>query len=173
LPLEFSTKAQRAFNPLLSKSCAQPFAQPVFAYTEPARPTEAKSRGGDGKPTASNGGVMGSMKKWMLGAALATGVVGMSAVPAQAAHIGFYVGVGAPVAYVPPCPGPGYVWTAGYWNNGYWVPGYWNFAGGPAFRDRDWDGDRGFYRRDFDGRRDFYDHRDFDHYRDREDRFRR
>ena len=116
---------------------------------------------------------MGSMKKWMLGAALAAGVVGMSAVPAQAAHVGIYVGVGAPVAYVPPCPGPGYAWVAGYWANGYWVPGYWNFAGGPAFRGRDWDGDHGFYRRDFDGRRDFDDHRDFDHHRDRDDRFRR
>lgn len=35
----------------------------------------------------------------------------------------------APVVAVPPMPGPGYVWTAGYWY-GYgphrvWHPGYW------------------------------------------------
>ena len=70
---------------------------------------------------------MGSMKKWMLAIALAAGIVGMGAAPAQAARIGIYVG--APAAYVPPCPGPGYVWVAGYWANGYWVPGYWNYVG--------------------------------------------
>ena len=78
---------------------------------------------------------MGSMKKWMLGAALAAGVVGMGAAPAQAARGGIYIG--APAAYVPPCSGPGYVWVAGYWANGYWVPGYWNFVGigvGPGLR---------------------------------------
>jgi hypothetical protein len=74
---------------------------------------------------------MGSMKKWILGAALAVGVVGMGAAPAQAARVGIYIG--APAA----CPGPGYVWVAGYWANGYWVPGYWNFAGrGPVVRGR-------------------------------------
>jgi hypothetical protein len=79
---------------------------------------------------------MGSIKKWMLGAALATGALAMTAAPAQAARIGIYVGAG-PVA-VPACPGPGYAWVAGYWNNGYWVPGYWNFVGvrvgGPIVR---------------------------------------
>src|SRR5579863_9091273 len=105
---------------------------------------------------------MGSMTKWMLGAALTAGIVGMGAAPAQAARVGIYIG--APAAYVPPCPGPGYVWVAGYWTNGYWVRGYWNFAGGPVFRGRDWDHDHDFYRRDFD------DHRDFDHHRDRDDR---
>ena len=77
---------------------------------------------------------MGSMKKWMLGAALAAGIVGMSATPAQAArvHVGVYVG--AP-GYVAPYPGPGYVWVDGYWANGYWVPGYWTYVGvGPGFR---------------------------------------
>ena len=77
---------------------------------------------------------MGSMKKWMLGAALAAGIVGMGAAPAQAARVGVYIG--AP-GYVAPCPGPGYVWVAGYWENGYWVPGYWNFVGvgvGPVIR---------------------------------------
>jgi len=78
---------------------------------------------------------MGSMKKMMLAAALAVGTLGMAAAPAQAARIGVFVGVRGP-AYIPPCPGPGYVWVAGYWNNGYWVPGYWNFVrvGGPIIR---------------------------------------
>lgn len=70
---------------------------------------------------------MGSMKQWMLGAALAAGAIGMTAAPAQAARVGIYIG--APAAYIPPCPGPGYVWIAGYWNAGVWVPGYWNYAG--------------------------------------------
>jgi hypothetical protein len=73
-------------------------------------------------------------KKFMLGAAMLAGTLGLSAVPAQAARIGVYVG--APVAYVPPCPGPGYAWVAGYWNAGVWVPGYWNYVrvGGPVIR---------------------------------------
>jgi hypothetical protein len=109
-------------------------------------------------------GSMKNMKKWMLGAALAAGALGLSAAPAQAARIGFYVGVRA--VAVPPCPGPGYAWVGGYWSNGYWVPGYWNFVGvgvgGPIFRG----GivvDRGpaFY------------HRDFDRHFDRDDHFRR
>lgn len=35
------------------------------------------------------------------------------------------------VVAAPPCPGPGYVWVAGYWRaNGYnrvWVPGCWQY----------------------------------------------
>ena len=79
---------------------------------------------------------MSNMKKFFLGAALAVGALTMSAAPAQAARIGFYVGARA--AAIPACPGPGYAWVGGYWNNGYWVPGYWNFVGvrvgGPVFR---------------------------------------
>jgi len=79
---------------------------------------------------------MNSMKKFFLGAALAVGALTMSAAPAQAARIGFYVGARA--VAIPACPGPGYAWVGGYWNNGYWVPGYWNFVGvrvgGPIFR---------------------------------------
>jgi hypothetical protein len=72
---------------------------------------------------------MGSMKKWMLGVALAAGIVGMGAAPAQAARVGIYIGARAA------CPGPGYVWVDGYWANGYFVPGYWNYVGvGPVFR---------------------------------------
>ena len=75
---------------------------------------------------------MGSIKKWMLAAALAAGIVGMGAAPAQAARVGVYIGARG---YVPACPGPGYVWVGGYWNGAVWVPGYWNFAGaGPVFR---------------------------------------
>jgi hypothetical protein len=89
---------------------------------------------------------MGSMRNWMLGAAVAAGAAGLGTTTAQAAEFGIYVR--GPVAYVPPCPGPGYVWTAGYMANGYWVPGYWNLGvrlGGPVARyDRGFD--RGFDR---------------------------
>jgi hypothetical protein len=71
---------------------------------------------------------MSSMRNWMLGAAMVAGLAAGAAPAAQAAEFGFRVR--GPVAYVPPCPGPGYAWVAGYTANGYWVPGYWNFAGG-------------------------------------------
>jgi hypothetical protein len=73
-----------------------------------------------------------NLKKWTLGAALAAGVMGMATTQANAAE--FRVVVGGPVAYVPPCPGAGYEWAAGYYANGFWVPGRWNFIGvrGPA-----------------------------------------
>jgi len=100
---------------------------------------------------------MVSMRTWMLGAAVVAGTLGLAAVPAQAAEFGVYVR--GPVAYVPPCPGAGYVWVAGYNANGYWVPGRWNFGGvrgpvrwnGDRFRDGRIDRDRHFDRdRDFD-----------------------
>lgn len=31
----------------------------------------------------------------------------------------------APVVAVPPMPGPGYSWVAGYWVGHAWHPGYW------------------------------------------------
>jgi hypothetical protein len=70
---------------------------------------------------------MRSMRNWILGAAVVAGALGVGATTAQAAEFGFHVR--GPVAYIPPCPGAGYVWVGGYMNNGYWVPGYWNFAG--------------------------------------------
>ena len=70
---------------------------------------------------------MKNLSKWMLGAAIVAGGLGLGATTAQAAEIGVYVR--GPVAYVPPCPGPGYVWVAGYMANGYWIPGRWNFVG--------------------------------------------
>ncbi|MGC1463604.1 MAG: hypothetical protein WA802_15480 [Terracidiphilus sp.] len=104
---------------------------------------------------------MGSMKNWMLGAAIAAGAACLGSIPAQAAQIGVYVR--GPVAYVPPSPGPGYLWTAGYMSGGYWVPGRWSFDG---YRDRD-----RFFDRDHDR---YYRGRDFDRGRDRDrDRFRR
>jgi hypothetical protein len=99
---------------------------------------------------------MGSMKNWMLAAAVVVGAAGLGATAAQAAEFGFRVH--GPVAYIPPCPGPGYVWINGYMANGYWVDGYWNLpvhAYGPVVRydhayNRDWDRDRRFDRdRDF------------------------
>jgi hypothetical protein len=70
---------------------------------------------------------MTGMKNWMLGAAMVAGAAALGTVPAQAAEFGIYVR--GPVAYVPPCPGPDYFWTAGYYTNGYWIPGRWEFRG--------------------------------------------
>src|SRR5579859_7417468 len=117
---------------------------------------------------------MKSMAKWMLGAAVIAGGLGLGTKTAQAAEFGVYIG--GPAAYVPPCPGPGYQWTAGYYSGGYWVPGHWAFVGG---RDRDdyrvvrYYGDRDDHRYYRD--RDDYRGRDWDHDRrgwdrDRHDR---
>ena len=77
------------------------------------------------------------------------------------------VGIGAPVvpapivapapildvAYVPPCPTPGFLWTAGYYNyfggRRVWVPGYWHAPIGAARFDHRVAGrnfDRGYAR---------------------------
>jgi hypothetical protein len=79
----------------------------------------------------------------MLGAAVVACAAGLGAATAQAAEFGIYAR--GPVAYVPPCPGPGYFWTAGYMADGYWVPGYWQFGGGRFFG-RGVRYDRGFDR---------------------------
>jgi hypothetical protein len=108
---------------------------------------------------------MKSMAKWMLGAAVVAGGLGLAATPAKAAEWGVYVG--GPAAYVPPCPGPGYEWTAGYYSGGYWVPGRWAFVGyrerydSPVVR---YYGDRDDYRRhDWDrDRHEREEHRDHD-----------
>jgi hypothetical protein len=94
----------------------------------------------------------------MLGAAVVAGGLALGATNAQAAEFGIHFR--GPVAYVPPCPGPGYEWAAGYQANGYWIPGRWNFIG---VRDRGVvvRGEAGFGR-----------DRDFDHRFDR-DHFRR
>ncbi|KAA6459752.1 hypothetical protein DYQ86_16720 [Acidobacteria bacterium AB60] len=91
----------------------------------------------------------------------------MSTTSAHAAQFGVYVQSG-PAAYVPPCPGPGYVWAAGYWNDGYWIPGRWNFVGVRRDFDRD-DYPRVYYRdhdRDWDRHRDWDRDRDWDRHRD-------
>jgi hypothetical protein len=102
---------------------------------------------------------MRNMRKWMLGAAVVAAGLGIGATTAQAAEFGVYVR--GPVAYVPPCPGAGYEWVAGYQANGYWMPGRWNYIGVRG-------GDH-FAR--FDGRRDYdrrdYARRDFDRHEDR------
>jgi len=103
---------------------------------------------------------MGNMRNWVLGAAVVAGAAGVGVMTAQAAEYGFHMR--GPVAYVPPCPGPGYVWIAGYTANGYWVPGYWTFRGaGPVARY-----DRG-YERHFDRDRGWDRDRDRDHGYDR------
>jgi hypothetical protein len=127
-----------------------------------ASPKAVASWGGQARRFAQNGGNMGSikkcLKKCLLGAALAAGVLGLSAAPAQAARIGFYIGAHA--VAVPPCPGPGYAWVAGYWDDGYWTPGYWNYVGYAP---------RVVVRGGFGWDRGYVYHRDFDH-RDRDDR---
>jgi hypothetical protein len=108
---------------------------------------------------------MKQLGKWMLGAAVAAGSLGLGSTAAHAAQIGVYVS-GGPVAYVPPCPGPGYQWVAGYYANGYWIPGRWAFVGA-RFYDRD--GYRsGVYFRDRDDFRDRNTFRDRNHDRDRD-----
>jgi hypothetical protein len=103
---------------------------------------------------------MKNLGKWMLGAAIVAGGLGLGANTAQAAE--FRVVIGGPRAYIPPCPGPGYVWVNGYYDGGYWVPGRWNYAA-VGFR-----GDRAYYGH-VDRDRRFYSDRD-DHRRsDRDD----
>ncbi len=107
---------------------------------------------------------MKNMAKFVLGAAVVASGLGLGATKAQAAEFGVYIG--SP-NYVPPCPGPGYVWTAGYYANGYWVPGRWGFGGHDRFARVE--AGRDFYQgRDWDRRRDFDRDRDrhFDHDRD-------
>ena len=112
---------------------------------------------------------MKSMAKWMLGAAVVAGGLGLAATPAKAAEFGVYIG--GPTAYVPPCPGPGYQWVAGYYSGGYWVPGRWAFGGGNHYvryyGDRD--DHRAYYRDRDDYRRhdrdDRHWDRDHDHFR--------
>lgn len=105
---------------------------------------------------------MKNIGKWMLGAAIVAGGLGLGASTAQAAQLRVYVGGGS--AYVPPCPGPGYVWVAGNYNDGYWVPGYWNYVGTGYAYGYDRDDYRHVDRDDF--RR--YDRDDFRRY-DRDD----
>ena len=93
-----------------------------------------------------------------------TGLLGIAAAAAQA-QVGVYVGVRAPirpvvVAAVPPCPGDGYIWTAGYYAGPTWYPGRWVYRGyDRAYADRDYN--RHEYR--------YYDrdHRDHDRRFDR------
>jgi hypothetical protein len=117
---------------IILSASPQPFESDVFTQNMNGAPGGSKSQASrEAKPKAAyqnrarwNGGVMVSLKNLMLGAAIVVGGMGLGAAPAQAARIGVYVR--GPVAYVPPSPGPGYIWVNGYYANGYWVPGYWN-----------------------------------------------
>ncbi len=63
---------------------------------------------------------------------------------------GGYAGGGFVSNYIPPCPGEGYVWTAGYYNGGVWYPGAWTFRSnrgyGYGYRGNDRAFDRGYDR---------------------------
>jgi hypothetical protein len=117
-------------------------------------------------------------RKLMLGTALVAGLLGVGAVAANAAprdfrgghesvrgydrpvvrgygyRPGFGVAVGAPYAsaYIPPCPGEGYVWLGGAWVfRGGYRGGY---GYGPVARfDHERGFDRGFARGSYRGRR--------------------
>jgi hypothetical protein len=114
-----------------------------------------------------------SMAKWILGAAVVAGGLGLAATPANAAEFGIYIG--GPSNYVPPCPGPGYEWTAGYYSGSYWVPGRWVYArydtpsvryhGG--YRDRD-DWRRHEWREHEYREHEYREHRDRDRHWDRD-----
>jgi len=87
-------------------------------------------------------------------AAVLTFMMGAASIAAQA-QVRIFFGIGAPApilapSYVPPCPGPGYIWAPGYYYGQVWIPGRWV--------DRD-DYYRGWgWGRDYD-----YDHHDWDH----------
>ena len=65
--------------------------------------------------------------------------------------------------YIPPCPGEGYVWTAGSYSGGYWMPGEWVYRGHRDYDRGDYDRGYAYYgggfRYDNDRR---YEHRDRD-----------
>lgn len=126
---------------------------------------------------------MKSISKWMLGAAMVAGALSMGTAKANAAQFGIVIRTGP--AYMPPCPGPGYEWVAGYYDGyGSWVPGYWNYVAysrpippppgiyagygwrGGWDRDRHWDHERrehGGWDRDGDRHWDHDGDRHWDH----------
>ena len=107
---------------------------------------------------------MKQLGKWVLGAAVMAGTFGLGSTAAHAAQVGVYVG-GDAAAYVPPCPGPGYEWVAGYYSGGYWMPGRWNYVGaGYGYYDR---GRENYRVYDRDGDRDRWRDRDRDRWQDR------
>jgi hypothetical protein len=106
---------------------------------------------------------MKQLGKWMFGAAMVAGTFGLGTTAAQAqVGVGVYVG-GRPAAYIPPCPGPGYEWVAGYNYGGYWVPGRWFYAGARYYGGRD-----AYHYRIYDYDRDRGRDRDWDRDRDRD-----
>jgi hypothetical protein len=123
---------------------------------------------------------MKSIGKWVLGAAVLAGGLVLGTNTADAAQLRVAVGIGNE-AYIPPCPGPVYVWVNGYYDGGYWVNGYWNYVGGVSYsyygrgdmgyrhvdrddyRRYDRDHDQRFLGRDDHSRGNRDDHRDRDH----------
>jgi hypothetical protein len=92
-----------------------------------------------------------------------TGVVAAAAVAGQTqaqAQVAIGAPVGGPVyygGYVPPCPGPDFIWTPGYYAGTVWIPGRWMHRDRYYVEHRDYR----FDRHDYD-RHDF-DHRGWDH----------
>ena len=68
--------------------------------------------------------------KSILRALALTGIVGFGAAAGAQAQTRVYVGFGAPVvSAIPPCPGVGYEWSAGYYDGPVFVPGRWIYRG--------------------------------------------
>jgi len=63
--------------------------------------------------------------------------------PVYRGGYGVAYGGGYADTYIPPCPGDGYFWTAGYDNGGIWVPGAWSLRGRVGF-DRGYAYGRGY-----------------------------
>jgi hypothetical protein len=173
----FNTAKEQKLRGFIFEQTPQPSEKPVFEHYitgEVTRQQDPSLTAKAGQTLRWNarvrwdGGCMKNMRKWMLGAAVVAGGLGLGTTAAQAAEFGIYVR--GPVAYVPPCPGAGYAWVAGYQANGYWVPGRWNYVG--VRRDdhfarfeggRDWDRHFDRDRRDWD--RGDRGHGDRDHFR--------
>jgi hypothetical protein len=102
--------------------------------------------------------------KRILRALAFTGILGAVASAAQAqAYVGFRGHIRPEVVVAAPvCPGPGYVWIAGYYEDGIWIPGRWIFRGvvGEGFYAGRYD--RGYVARGYR----YDDHRFYGHDRD-------
>src|SRR5581483_6551911 len=89
------------------KCCLGVHNRRALRQQEPSLREPGAGRVSQGRTRAHGGGIMKQLGKWILGAAMAAGSLGLGSTAAHAAQIGVYVS-GGPVAYVPPCPGPGY-----------------------------------------------------------------
>jgi hypothetical protein len=74
----------------------------------------------------------------VLSAIVLTGLLGGAGMAAQA-QTRLVVRIGTPAvamvaSYIPPSPGPGYVWEAGYYDGPQWIPGQWVYRVDSRYR---------------------------------------